>query len=52
MTKFHTETCIQQDRYMIPKYVWSNIQHFIPKDKAAYLRSILRVEATGIYDGI
>jgi hypothetical protein len=33
MAGFHTETFIQQDQYMTPKYAWENIQHLIPKDK-------------------
>ena len=33
MAGFHTKTFIKHDDYMSPKYVWENIQQFIPKDK-------------------
>ena len=33
MAGFHTKTFIKHDNYMSPKYVWENIQQFIPKDK-------------------
>ena len=33
MAGFHTKTFQVHDDYMTPKYVWENIQQFIPKDK-------------------
>ena len=33
MAGFHTKTFQVHDEYMTPKYVWENIQQFIPKDK-------------------
>lgn len=33
MAGFHTKTFQDHDDYMTPKYVWENIQQFIPKDK-------------------
>ena len=33
MAGFHTKTFQEHDDYMTPKYVWENIQPFIPKDK-------------------
>jgi hypothetical protein len=33
MAGFHTKTFQVHDDYMTPKYVWENIQPFIPKDK-------------------
>jgi len=33
MSGFHTKTFQVHDDYMTPKYVWENIQQFIPKDK-------------------
>ena len=33
MAVFHTKTFQVHDDYMTPKYVWENIQQFIPKDK-------------------
>jgi hypothetical protein len=33
MAGFHTKTFQVYDDYMTPKYVWENIQPFIPKDK-------------------
>jgi len=33
MAGFHTKTFLKHDDYMTPKYVWDNINQFIPKDK-------------------
>jgi len=33
MAGFHTKTFMKHDDYMTPKYAWSNIIQYIPKDK-------------------
>ena len=33
MAGFHTKTFMKRDDYMTPKYVWENINMYIPKDK-------------------
>jgi len=36
MEGFYSETFIQQDPYMTPKYALENIQHLIPKNKLSW----------------
>jgi hypothetical protein len=36
MAGFQTETFKKDDDYMTPKYVWENIQQYIPKDKVIW----------------
>ena len=36
MSGFSTKKFIKHDDYMTPKYVWENIQQFIPKDKVIW----------------
>ena len=36
MAGFHTKTFTKHDDYMTPKYAWSNITDYIPKDKVIW----------------
>jgi len=36
MASFHSKTFSSNDNYMTPKYVWENIQQYIPKDKVIW----------------